>query len=156
MSSDAEIENSNLTTNGKLGYKNVINNIHNNPFSRIKLKDLTIEDIQEYVDGLYFGVYDNEGNQIASFCKRLLGNFLLLPICLIIFNLSKPIRNLMQMLKEKSCKRSFFFWFKSNGLKSKAFIGNFKNHQLLISKSFVFCHSNSISFRQDKARDLLD
>lgn len=29
---NAEIENSNLTTNGKYGYKNVINNIHNNPF----------------------------------------------------------------------------------------------------------------------------
>ena len=75
---NAEIENSNLTTNGKYGYKNVINNIHNNPFSQIKLKDLTIEDIQEYVDGLYFGVYDNEGNQIAKpYAKATMRKFFL-------------------------------------------------------------------------------
>ena len=81
---NAEIENSNLTTNGKYGYKNVINNIHNNSFSQIKLKDLTIEDIQEYVDGLYFGIYDNEGNQLPNLMqKQLWGNFFLsLTICL--------------------------------------------------------------------------
>ena len=33
---NAEIENSNLTTNGKYGYKNVINNIHNNSFSHYR------------------------------------------------------------------------------------------------------------------------
>lgn len=63
---EAEIANSDLTTNGKYGYKNTINNIHNNPFSEIQLTDLQIEDIQEYVDGLYFGFYDEDGNQIAK------------------------------------------------------------------------------------------
>lgn len=99
---NAEIENSNLTTNGKYGYKNVINNIHNNPFSQIKLKDLTIEDIQEYVDGLYFGVYDNEGNQIAKpYAKATMRKFFL-----VLNNMFKYAVYPKKLLRENlMCKR---------------------------------------------------
>ena len=76
---DAEIANSDLTTNGKYGYKNTINNIHNNPFSEIKLSDLTIEAIQQYVDGLYFGFYDEDSNQIAKpYAKATMRKFFLI------------------------------------------------------------------------------
>lgn len=102
---NAEIANSNLTTNGKYGYKNTINNIHNNPFSDIKLSDLTIEDIQQYVDGLYFGFYDEDGNQIAKpYAKATMRKFFLVLNNMFKFAVypKKLLReNLMQYVKKR-------------------------------------------------------
>ena len=102
---DAEIANSDLTTNGKYGYKNTINNIHNNPFSEIKLSDLTIEAIQQYVDGLYFGFYDEDGNQIAKpYAKATMRKFFLVLNNMFKFAVypKKLLReNLMQYVKKR-------------------------------------------------------
>ncbi len=118
---NAEIENSNLTTNGKYGYKNVINNIHNNPFSQIKLKDLTIEDIQEYVDGLYFGVYDNEGNQIAKpYAKATMRKFFLVLNNMFKYAVypKKLLReNLMQYVKKRKVAKDNSLFGNSNEAK---------------------------------------
>ena len=118
---NAEIENSNLTTNGKYGYKNVINNIHNNPFSQIKLKDLTIEDIQEYVDGLYFGIYDNEGNQIAKpYAKATMRKFFLVLNNMFKYAVypKKLLReNLMQYVKKRKVAKDNSLFGNSNEAK---------------------------------------
>lgn len=62
----AEIENSDLTTNGKRNYKNTVRNISESDFGQMKLREVTCEDIQKYVDTLYFGQYDEDGKQIKK------------------------------------------------------------------------------------------
>ena len=63
---ETEIENSDLTTNGKRNYKNTVRNISESEFGKMKLKEVTCEDIQQYVDSLYFGQYDEAGNLIKK------------------------------------------------------------------------------------------
>lgn len=63
---ESEIENSNLTTNGKKNYKNTVKNIATSNLGKLQLKNVTCEDIQNYVDTLYFGKYDDNGKLIQK------------------------------------------------------------------------------------------
>lgn len=59
-----EIEYTALTTNGRNDYKNVIRHIREHSLGSMKLKDVTCEHLQAYVDEKYFGAFDEKGKQL--------------------------------------------------------------------------------------------
>ena len=61
---ESEIEHTSLTTNGRNGYKNVLRHIREHKLGSMKLRDVTCEALQSYVDEKYFGIFDKSGKQI--------------------------------------------------------------------------------------------
>ena len=59
-----EIEPSSLATTTMYNYRNVIRHIKEHSLGNMKLKEVTVEALQAYVDEKYFGEYDAEGNEI--------------------------------------------------------------------------------------------
>ena len=54
-----EIEHSSRASNTKYGYRNIIRHIFEHSLGAIKLKNLTIDDLQNYIDEKSYGVYKN-------------------------------------------------------------------------------------------------
>ena len=59
-----EVEHSALTTNGRNDYRNVLRQIREHPLGATKLRNVTVEQLQAYVDEKYFGVFDEDGKQL--------------------------------------------------------------------------------------------
>ena len=59
-----EVEHSALTTNGKNSYRGVLLQIKAHPLGATKLRNVTYEQLQAYVDEKYFGEYDENGKQL--------------------------------------------------------------------------------------------
>ena len=59
-----EVEHSALTTNGRNDYRNVLRQIREHPLGSTKLKNVTCEQLQAYVDEKYFGEFDENGRQL--------------------------------------------------------------------------------------------
>ncbi len=59
-----EVEHSALTTNGRNDYKNVMRHIREHPLGQTKLKKVTCEQLQAYIDEKHFGEYDENGNMV--------------------------------------------------------------------------------------------
>ena len=59
-----EVEHSALTTNGRNDYRNVLRQIREHPLGATKLRNVTVEQLQAYVDEKYFGVFDEDGRQL--------------------------------------------------------------------------------------------
>ena len=59
-----EIEPSSLATATIGNYRNVLRHIREHSLSKMKLKDVTVEALQAYVDEKYFGEYDETGKEI--------------------------------------------------------------------------------------------
>lgn len=63
---ESEIEHGSLSTNGRNGYKNVIRHIKEHSLGNTKLRNVTSEMLQAYVDEKYFGIFDENGKQIKN------------------------------------------------------------------------------------------
>jgi len=63
---DSEIENSAMASNSRGGLKNAIKHIKKEALGAIKLRNLTIEDIQAYVDLKSYGKFDENGNRTVK------------------------------------------------------------------------------------------
>ena len=59
-----EIEYTALSTNGRNDYKNVIRHIREHPLGSMKLRNVTCEHLQAYIDEKYFGEFDENGTQL--------------------------------------------------------------------------------------------
>lgn len=59
-----EVEHSALTTNGRNDYRNVLRQIREHPLGATKLRNVTVEQLQAYVDEKYFGAFDEDGRQL--------------------------------------------------------------------------------------------
>ena len=59
-----EIEYTALSTNGRNDYKNVIRHIREHPLGSMKLRNVTCEHLQAYIDEKYFGEFDENGKQL--------------------------------------------------------------------------------------------
>lgn len=62
----SEIENSTMASNSRNGLKNAMKHIARHPLGAVKLRNLTIEDIQRYVDFKTYGAFDENGNRIVK------------------------------------------------------------------------------------------
>lgn len=60
-----EVEHSAITPRGREGYKHVIRQIKESSLGTTKLRYVSIEHIQAYVDGQYYGTYDESGEQLT-------------------------------------------------------------------------------------------
>lgn len=59
-----EVEHSPLTTSGRNDYRNVLRQIREHSLGRMKLRDVTVEHLQAYVDEKYYGEFDEDGKQL--------------------------------------------------------------------------------------------
>ena len=59
-----EVEHSALTTAGRNDYRNVLRQIKEHPLGDTKLRNVTCEQLQAYVDEKYFGEFDENGKQL--------------------------------------------------------------------------------------------
>ena len=59
-----EVEHSALTTNGRNDYRNVLRQIKEHPLGATKLRNVTVEQLQAYVDEKYYGAFDEDGRQL--------------------------------------------------------------------------------------------
>jgi integrase len=118
---DSEIENSDLTTNGKKNYKNTVKNIATSDFGKLQLKNVTCEDIQHYVDTLYFGKYDDDGKLIQkAYATSTMRKFFL-----VLNNIFKYAvypkhflrENLMQYVKKRKKKKEVSLFGDDQGTK---------------------------------------
>lgn len=60
----SEIETASLTTNGQYNHLNVMKHIAYYFLGNTKLRNVTCEQLQAYIDEKYFGKYDKNGKQI--------------------------------------------------------------------------------------------
>lgn len=60
-----EVEHSAITPRGREGYKHVIRQIKESSLGTTKLRYVSIEHIQAYVDEQYYGTYDESGEQLT-------------------------------------------------------------------------------------------
>ena len=59
-----EVDHSVMSTNGKYDYENVLRHIREHPLGATRLCDVTIEQLQSYVDEKYYGEFDENGVQL--------------------------------------------------------------------------------------------
>lgn len=63
---NSEIENSIMASNSRNGLKNAMKHIAKHPLGAVKLRNLTIEDIQRYIDFKTYGEFDENGNRTVK------------------------------------------------------------------------------------------
>ena len=59
-----EIEPSSRASTTRDSYRNVMDHIRDHPIGEMRLKDVTVEALQAYVDEKYYGEYDEDGKEI--------------------------------------------------------------------------------------------